>query len=200
MRTGLKCFFPILCLTVFGRAEAAIVSLTAPVLVTTIDSEVVLDLTIDYEAGESGSLFSYGARVDLNGTGLVNFVSLSIPAELDFSGPNGPGATTDLSPGVLGVKGTVEALNPPITAYSGSLLAQYRFRFPEVGEFTFTPSEFNTLGPTEDLFVTGDGQVLDDALTFQSVTVTVVPEPSVGVLGLVGVGLLGVFSRRRSAK
>ncbi len=185
-----------LSLAAAGPVSAAVVTLTSPNRVVVVNSELVMDLVITYEAGEPGTLFSFGSRLDVAGSGSVGFQSLTVAAELDFHGPNGPGAFVDLSPGVLGAKGTIDISTPPTTPYPGVLLAQYRFQFPEEGLFTFTPREFNTLGPTEEIFVAGDGQVLDDSLTFAPMTIEVIPEPGTGLLGLAGVLLL-LFPRRR---
>lgn len=198
IRKGLLSSLLIASLAAVGSADAAIVKLTTIDSVVVVGSQAVLDLRIEYEAGEPTSLFSFGARLDVTGPGSVVVQSIDAVPELDFFGSAGAGAFEDASLSVLGIKGTVQ-VSPPAAAYAGALLAQYLFEFPEEGEYTFTPRVFNTLGPTEEIFVAGDGTVLDAQLVFEPVTVTVVPEPSPIVLGLVAWALFYLRSRQRKS-
>jgi len=178
-------------------AGAAIVSLSNPAPVVRVDTLVVFDLTIAYEPGEPTTLFSFGARLDVTGPGSVLLDSIEPVPELDFFGTAGTGAFIDSSPSVLGVKGTVNVLSPPVVGYPGTLLASYTFEFPAEGEYSLTPREFNTLGPTEEIFVSGDGTVLDPQVSFTPVSVTVVPEPRVVFLALLA-GAGACLTRRRA--
>ena len=51
------------------------------------------------------------------------------------------------------------------------------------------------LGPTEEIFVAGDGTVLDPGISFGTTQVTVIPEPGRAVLALLG--FVSVLMRRR---
>lgn len=134
---------------------------------------VLITVEIDYEPGDPMDLFSYGVRVIPGSTESIMVVNISVPPELDFLGFRGPGALVDTSVDVLGVKGTIDVLADPRTNYGGSLLATFELAFFELGEVTLDLELFRTLGPTEDVFVAGDGTTLDENITFGSATVNV---------------------------
>jgi hypothetical protein len=137
-----------------------------------------------------GGLFSYGVSVSFDPAGtLLAFAGINVPKDLDFNGVLGPGASQMITDGAAAVKGTVNFSLVPIQAYSGAVLATFLVtdRSGVAGSSTpLTLSLYRTLGPSEHVFVDGQGQALDDKLTFGSTTITVIPEP--GILSLLLVG------------
>jgi len=184
-------------LLLLAQARAVVVSLAPLQTVTELGAPLAIDVEIAYQGGEPTTLFSFGVRIDVSGPGEVVLDTLTAVPALDFFGTAGPGAFIDAAPGVLGIKGSVDVLGaaPP---HAGGTLARYVFSFAENGRYTLTPRAFNTLGPTEDIFVSGNGLSLDDSITFEPTSVTVVPEP--GSASLLGVaGLAAMLRRRRPA-
>lgn len=146
-------------------------------------------------------LFSYAILVQMDATkARVNGpFGIAVPEDLEFNGVVGAGAFREVGEGYAGVKGTVDFFGLPLSVYQGSLLASFAITdlSSAPGEYLLTLRGFNTLGPTEQLFVAGDGQVLDDFITYRGATVQVVPEPAPLALLLVSGGLLGL---KRSLK
>jgi hypothetical protein len=56
---------------------------------------------------------------------------------------------------------------------------------------------FRTLGPTESVFVSGNGEKLDDELTFGTATVEIIPEPA-GLFWMTMGGFLVMAAVKRS--
>ena len=185
---------------VFGMgvipAQAVMVRFMEPAYTVQLNGTLDLDVLIDYDQGEPAELFSYGVRMDVLDPTAANLVSLALPMQLNYDGVNGSPAMMNTSAGVLGVKGTVDMLNPPTALYTGSLLATYEMSFVKTGQVSLQLRPFNTLGPTEEIFVAGQGMVLDDFIVFGSTIVTVIPEPSVMLSGLCGLAMMVVRRRR----
>jgi hypothetical protein len=67
------------------------------------------------------------------------------------------------------------------------VLAEFQFRFTQPGTYDLTFDFFNTLGPTEDIFVNQNGFAIDDEIEFRPGRIQVViPEPGSAVLFLAG--------------
>jgi hypothetical protein len=137
-----------------------------------------------------GGLFSYGVSASFDPAGaLLGFAGINVPKELDFNGVLGPGASQMITDGTAAVKGTVSFSLVPIQGYSGALLATFLVTDHSGVPGNSTPltlALYRTLGTSEHVFVDAQGQTLDDKLTFGSATITVIPEP--GVLSLLLVG------------
>jgi hypothetical protein len=147
-------------------------------------------------------LFSYGVRITFPSTSAAAAASDSIliPSPLDFGGVLGAGAFRQVSPGSLAVKGTVEQ-SPNLLAYSGELLAMFNLTAGDLNlgnTFSLGLDLFRTLGPTESIFVDGQGNPLDGRLQFGGATVTVVPEPEVLTLLSLPLLLAAASARRWS--
>jgi len=155
-----------------------------------------LNIVIDYAQGEPSDLFSYGFRVEVLDPSATSLVSLELPLALNYDGVNDSPAFTNLDPAVFGVKGTVDVFGAPVTPYTDTLLATYEMQFVKVGTVELKLQPYNTLGPTEELFVSGGGAVLDDLIVFQTTQVTVIPEPSAAITGLAGL-MVALMSRQR---
>lgn len=181
-----------------AEARAAVVAFSQPDRVVVVNETVDVGILITYDAGESGELFSYGVRLAVAGPAASILTAIDVPSELEFFGADGAPAFRDLDPAVMGVKGTVDALAPSTPPYDGSLLAVYRMRFPAEGRYDLSLSPFNTLGPSEEIFVAGDGAVLDGALAFGTARIDVIPEPAAaGLLALGTMATVLAAGRRR---
>jgi hypothetical protein len=162
-----------------------------------------LDVTVSMEGPVPFGLFSYGLRLIVHGPAgapAVQPLAIIPPADLDFNGVLGAGATRVLTSAAAGIKGTVDVLRNPVQYYTGTELATFRLFFPVAANYQLTLEPFNTLGPTESIFVSGNGTVLDRRIQFGTAVVNVVPEPQAWLLGCLG-GLMccGWASLRRPA-
>ena len=57
----------------------------------------------------------------------------------------------------------------------------FNVSFPELGVYNLDLDFYNTLGPSEQLFVSGNGTLLDPILVFESAMISVVPEPAMSL-------------------
>lgn len=156
-------------------------------------------VTVAIEPSSLSGLFSYAVRLNMDDlrARVSGAAGISVPAALGFNGVEGAGALKAVGTGFAAVKGTVDFFASPVVYYSGSQLAIFTLtdRSATFGQYTLSLEGYNTLGPTESLFVDGAGTVLDKSITFGTATVNVVPEPSVVLLALFG-GLVAVLARR----
>lgn len=153
--------------------RAVIVSFARDDYVVLQGDSICLDVVIRFEPGDPGTpdLFSYGVRVAPSSIVGLSVDSIDVPAELNFNG-FAPGALKDLDPNVIGVKGNVRV--PPGAPYTGVLIATFELTFQALGQFVMDLALFEILGPSEDVFLTGNGITLDDVITFAGATVSVV--------------------------
>lgn len=180
-----------------GGAKGAIVDFGESQPMVVAGQTLSLNVSITYEGGDPNSLFSFGVAV-LPEPGSMSFsvMGIDVPVPLDFNGVAGPGASKTVLPDLIAVKGTVNLATNPIQVYSGTLLATFNFRFDQPGLYPLRLDFFNTLGPTEAIFITGEGIVIDDRITFGSTIVQVIiPEPTCSSF-LVLTALAGLSGRR----
>jgi hypothetical protein len=156
----------------FGSSHGAVLSFAKETYVISPGETVALEVRIIRNpTDEPDELFSYGLRLTHQAGGSLSVTGITVPTPLDFFQLSA-GAFIDLSESVIGVKGNVEF--SPLVPYTGELLATFEISFDAVGEYEIGLDIFNTLGPTEQVFLSGDGTVLDDTITFGSTTVRVV--------------------------
>lgn len=187
-------------LALAGPAQAVVIRFADPAPVVLANDVARLSVIVDRPGSETISLFSYGVSVvaDWETLAIVPLGAV-VPPELDFNGVAGPGASIGGGADFIGVKGTVNLSVSPIELYDGSVLAEFQFRFTQPGTYSLTLDFFNTLGPTEDIFVNQDGVAIDDQIEFSSGLVQVViPEPRIATLLVAGIGWL-LMGRRRAA-
>jgi len=136
--------------------------------------QVSLDTTL------AKGLYSYGEVLvyDPLAGRVVDLDSIVVPTELNFNGVEGPGALKHISDGAVGVKGTVDFFAQSTASYSGRVLATFKILPLAPGDYVLKLKPFNTLGPTESVFIGGDGTKLDDQIGFGSAQLHVIPEPS----------------------
>lgn len=144
-------------------------------------------------------LFSFGVRSTFDSAK----AQVASPAEvdpvppLDFFG-FGPGAFEQVAAGLAGVKGNIDQFGNPLQPYGGTLLAEVTFTnlASAVDNYPLDLDFFRTVGPNEQLFLDGQGIVLDPGVMFRGARVLVVPEPQSGLLAIVAIGSLAVGFRR----
>jgi hypothetical protein len=179
-------------------ARGATIRFGAAAYTVPVGEPVTLGSLLELAPGED-PLFSYGVTLLYEGPSpeAVEFLAARVPEELAFNGVAGAGANTVTGPGFAGAKGTVDPGNDPLTGFGGPGFVEFDLRFLALGEYDMRLDFFNTLGPTEDIFVTIDGAVIDGDVGFGSARVTVVPEPSVAALSAVALLALIAGGRRR---
>lgn len=146
-------------------------------------------VTVQLNGAIAAGLFSFGVKLvyDPQMGRVVDEASIQVPPQLDFNGVAGPAAFRAVGDGFAGVKGTVDALANPPQSYFGSVLAVFYLTGYSLGDDALRLEPFNTLGPSESIFVSGDGHVLDPFLHFEPAQLHFVPEPSsLYLLGLRG--------------
>lgn len=160
-----------------------------------------VEVLFDAELGLPGiqpwpdGLFSVGWQMSFDSTkAMVD--SLTVAPELDYFGFL-PGANTSVGPGQVEAEGNIDQI--AFTPYFGSLLATIDLTNTAMRGDSYTLQlALKQHFPTEQLFLDGNGVVLDDILLFGSARVFVIPEPS-SLIGLVlgGLTVLGLGARRR---
>lgn len=163
----------------------------------TFDVQVLIDgdLGTAFPDPLDSGLFSYGWQMEFDAA-KASIDSVTVPAELDFFGFV-PGATIVADPGLAAAEGNIDQVT--LTPYEGSLLATITLTnlAPAPDEYSLTLSLAPHF-PTEQLFLDGDGNVLDDALVFGVARVVVaVPEPSAFMIAACGALGLVVFRVRK---
>ncbi len=163
----------------------------------TFDLQVLLDGDLSTTEPDTiaNGLFSYSWQLTFASAN-ANVANILVPAELNYFGFV-DGANILSNPGLVGVEGNVNQVT--VKPYDGSLLATI-----SLTNLADVPSEYDvTLSlaphlPKEQLFLDGQGNVLDDDLFFGSARVIVaVPEPACAALALVSVGALGAVCWRK---
>jgi len=179
-----------------AASEGATILFNQESYVTTPGAPLNVTLSIAYETDEPMDLFSYGVKLfGTSNADHILFDSVQPVASLDFNGVAGDGALVAIMAGEAGVKGTVNLANDPLQIYQGSELATFTLSVGAAGNYELTSDFFNTLGPTEAIFVSGDGTQLDPLLAFSKATITVIPEPSSALL--LGAGAVFFCAGRR---
>ena len=190
--------FPWLLGLIPGHAQELRVDFERPTYQTAVG--VPISIRTHLDSPVASGLFSYGVRLvfDAQAGGLITESGIIAPAPLNFNGVQGSGAFKVIDEGFAGVKGTVDVFADPQVYFTETEFVVFDMRFSKEGEYVLDLDTFRTLGPTESIFVTGDGAVLDDMISFGTATVTVVPEPGTVVLLILGACALRLGRRRRA--
>lgn len=131
-------------------------------------------------------LFSYGVIATVRGeNNLVGVVNLTPRPTLAFDGPRGPGNQTASATGVFSGKGSVDLLLPAKSPHRETTLAELSLGVLPEGIYQLDLALYNTLGPTESVFVDGRHRSLDPLLDFGSALLEVVSTPE-GTLSAAG--------------
>lgn len=184
-----------------GVGAAPIVTTDQPVYTVKPNQAFTVEVLIDAELGLPGiqtleaGLFSNGWQMTFDAT-KATVDLLTVEPALDFFAFL-PGANTDVGPGFVEAEGNIDQIaNQP---YFGARLATIELtNLAPRGEMYFLQLALKQHFPTEQLFLDGDGVVLDSRLLFGSAKVIVIPEPASLVLaGLALLGLAAVAIGRR---
>ncbi len=153
----------------------------------TFDVQVLIDGDVATAAADAvaNGLFSYGWQFEFD-SAKASVDGLVVPAELNYFG-FAAGASVTTGPGLAAAEGNIDQV--AFTPYQDSLLATVTLK-----NLALAPDSYDlTLSlaphfPTEQLFVDGQGNVLDDTIVLGTAKVLVaVPEP--GTITLAGVGV-----------
>lgn len=166
----------------------------------TFDVLVSIDANLATAIAEplDNGLFSYGWQMQFD-PAKASINAVTVPAPLDFFG-FAPGANVATDFGLAGAEGNVDQVT--FTPYEDSLLATITLvnNAPVPDEYDLTLSLAPHF-PPEQLFLDGDGNVLDDALVFGVARVVVaVPEPSTFALAALGAVALAARRKRKSGR
>ena len=163
----------------------------------TFDVQVLIDGDLGTASPDplANGLFSYGWKMEFDSS-KATIDSLTVPDALDFFAfASGASLVTD--PGLAAAEGNVDQVT--LTPYGESLLATIKLTnlAPVPDEYTLMLSLAPHF-PSEQLFLDGDGNVLDDALVFGSARVVVaVPEPGTLAMAALGIAALGAVRARK---
>lgn len=128
----------------------------------------------------AAGLFSYGLVCTVEGNnGLTGIVAMTPPPALVFDGIAGSGTrgVTSIAGKYTG-KGSVDILLPQKSNHSDPNLGNLAIVGLPGGNYTLTLGLYNTLGPTESVFVDGQSRSLDSQLVLGSATLSVIDAAS----------------------
>ena len=121
----------------------------------------------------AAGLFSYGVEVMLSqnvtGTGL----SSTVPVPLNFHTVRGPGADLTARALTVTAKGSIDFFQEPQVPYRDQAIGYVQIPALPPGAYLLTVRPRNDLGATEQIFIDGNCQVLDAALTYRSAQIVV---------------------------
>ena len=152
----------------------------------TFEVQVLIDGDVATAAADAvaNGLFSYGWQFEFD-SAKASVDGLLVPAELNYFG-FAAGASVTTGPGLAAAEGNIDQV--AFTPYQDSLLATVTLKNlvrPDSYDLTLSLAPHF---PTEQLFVDGQGNVLDDTIVLGTAKVLVaVPEP--GTITLAGIGL-----------
>jgi hypothetical protein len=129
----------------------------------------------------TNGLSSFGVRVTGPATNasVLTPAAIGVAAELDHDGAHGPGAVRSVSNAIAAVKGTVNFYTATPVPFQGDALARFAVTDAGNSPYTLGLDFFNTLGPTEQIFVDGLGTVLDPFVTFGSAFINYRPNVTI---------------------
>ena len=124
-------------------------------------------------------LFSYGLIVTVEGSnGLIGITTLTPKLLLDFDGINGPGSRgITAASGRFTSKGTANMFPSDKPNHTEADLGSVNIAALPGGTYIVRLAPYNTLGPTESVFVDGRCQALDELISVGSAVITVVSHP-----------------------
>lgn len=117
-----------------------------------------------------GGLYSQGTRITIhNLTGdYAGYITPVPSAKLDFDGLLlAAGSRHAPNTGLVGVKGSASFIDVLRPLELTENIATFTVGALPAGDYTMELSAWNDLGPTENIFVTGDCRTLDSVLTFR---------------------------------
>jgi hypothetical protein len=124
-------------------------------------------------------IFSFGVRMTLPSTNaeVVGAASVQAVTDLSFNGPRAFAPVIGTGPGFAAVKGTADFFRADRPASTNALLVTFLVHNLASEPYQIGLEFFNTLGPTEQIFVDGKGSVLDSHLSFSTAAVVPITTP-----------------------
>ncbi len=118
-------------------------------------------------------LYSFGVRMRINSTNarISGVGAITVPGDFAFDGPRAQSAVVAAGGNFAAVKGTTQFYSNSLRSSSNALLATFYITDLAPGSYQLQLEFFNTLGPTEQIFVNGAGQVLDPLIAFNTAMV-----------------------------
>lgn len=123
-------------------------------------------------------LFSFGVSVSLAGDLSGRGLSSTVPAALNFHTVRGPGADTSAQALTVAAKGSINFFQEPQVPYKDQAIGFVQVPALPPGNYLLTVQGRNDLGATEQVFIDGNGQVLDGGLTYHPAQVVVTTAPA----------------------
>jgi hypothetical protein len=127
----------------------------------------------------ASGLFSYGLIITVEGNnGLIGITTMTPQPALTFDGVMGPGSRgVAAEAGRFSAKGSVNIFLPEKANHLESSLGTLTVAGLPEGTYTLRLATYNTLGPTESIFVDGQCRSLDPGLQFGTAALTVSGRP-----------------------
>ena len=134
----------------------------------------------------ASGLFSYGLIITVEGNnGLIGITTMAPKATLAFDGVMGPGSRgVAAETGRFSAKGTVNIFPPEKPNHTEPELGNLAVAGLPEGTYTLRLATYNTLGPTETIFVDGACRPLDAQLAFATATLNVITRPEGTIIAL----------------
>ncbi len=134
----------------------------------------------------TSGVFSYGLVCSVEGdNGLVGIVTMEPANDLSFDGPLGPGVRSIRAEnGNFAAKGSVDVLDTDQPKHLEPTLGSLVIAGLPDGEYILRLAAYNTLGPTETIFVDGLCRPLDPLLDFGTAALRISSEAEGSVTAL----------------
>lgn len=145
-----------------------------------VEAGEVFPVTVRISPNPSGGLYSFGVRLGFppDRARVVSVGMNDVISELRNDGPRLTSPVVGVGPGFAAAKGTAEFLSGLRPTSQRPELVTFQVQDLGLpGSYELTLDFFNTLGPTEQIFVDGNGGVLDSSIQFQRATVMRVARP-----------------------
>jgi hypothetical protein len=138
-----------------------------------ISPEENTPVTVVIDPVPNGGLASFGVLLsfDPESASVVGVGGIEVNPELSFDGPRSDTPVVSVGRGVAGTKGTLRFQPGSIKASTNRVLVTFLIRDLGKGPHRLQLSFFNTIGPTEQIFVDGSGGVIDSQIVFGSAEV-----------------------------
>lgn len=123
----------------------------------------------------ASGLFSYGLICTVEGSsGLAGIVAMTPRSSLNFDGVVGAGSRgVTAGTGRFSGKGSVNIQLPGKDNHLDPILGSIAIAGLPLGDYTLRLATYNTLGPTESIFVNGQGEAIDSETTFGTASLSV---------------------------
>ena len=126
----------------------------------------------------AAGLFSFGVEVMLSGNVTGTGLSSTVPVPLNFHTVRGPGADLTARALTVAAKGSIDFFQEPQAPYRDQAIGYVQIPALPPGTYLLTVQPRNDLGATEQIFIDGNGAVLDGALTYHPAQIVVAAAPA----------------------